>query len=154
MELLVFVRQYYNGDSAKTGHWLDTEYEAQIAKIEARIDYTYDQTLKAKDIVENKWRGRPIPGDIIEIHEDGWWDNVILKNPKSRMLLCFACVKLPGVKPVKYLADPALDVDGLYIYGHRNTVDSAYVAGDAVVETEQTVVIRDKLAEVVVDGRT
>ncbi len=148
MELLIFCRQYYNGDSAKMGHWLDTDYEQQMIRIEGRTDLDAAQILKAKANMENKWRGRPIPGDIVEVREDGWWDNVVLKNPNSRMLKCFACVKLPGVKPVAYLADPVLDADDKYIHGHRNTVDSPYTVGQAVTETEQSVVIRDKLAQV------
>ena len=154
MELLIFCRQYFNGDSAKTGHWLDTAYEQKISQIEARIDLTYDQIMKNKRNMEDKYKSRPVPGDICEVHEDGWWDTVVLKNPKSRMLKCYACVKLPGVKSVKYLAGPALDVDERFIHGHRNTIDSAYTVGEAVTETEQTVVIRDKLDEVVADGRT
>ena len=151
MELLIFCRQYFNGDSAKQGHWLDTEYPAQIAKIEADPKLDYDQTVKAKAVLENKYKGRPQPGDICEVHEDGWWDSKCF-GPKSLMPMSFACVKIPGVKPVKYLADPALDGDGRYIHGHRNTIDSSYILGEAVTETEQTVVIRDKV-QVVIDGR-
>lgn len=151
MELLVFARQYYNGDEKKTGHWLDTEYEAQITKIEARIDLTYDQVMKHKAQMEDSYNGRPRPGDICEVHEDGWWDSKCL-GPRSRMPFCYACVKIPGVKPIAYLADPALDADGRIIYGHRNAIDR-YTLGEAVTETEESVVIRDKL-KVVVDGST
>ena len=145
----MFVRQYFNGDSAKMGHWLDTEYEAQMAKLDFRTDLTPSQILEAKDNMQNKWRGRPIPGDIIEVREDGWWDSKCL-GPRSWMPLSYACVKIPGVKPVKYLADAALDVDGKCIYGHRNTVDNAYRLGEATIEP--MAVIRDKLAQVVANG--
>ncbi len=159
MELLIFVRQYYNGDSAKMGHWLDTEYEEQMAKLDFRTDLTFAQILKAKDTVQNKWRGRSQPGDITKECEDGWWDDKVLKKGKNkRMLECYSCVKIPDAKRARYLVDSAVDENDMFIFGHRNRVVIIPPVGTASIRTVAAAGIYDKVQEQLVllealDGR-
>lgn len=149
-ELLVFCRHY-----SDDGGWANFSYEQQISKTESDSKLTPEQIMKQKTIIENNHLARSQPGDITAEYEDGWWDNVVMKNPESRMLVCYSCVKIPGVKPLGYLAKRTAEPDEVrHIYPRRNMIIDAPAAG--IVE-ERTVVsagIYDKLNDrlVVLNG--
>lgn len=117
MELLVFVRQYFNGDSAKQGHYLDTDRPFIEASISNDFSRSPAQQIKALASLDDKYNRRSRPGDICERHGDGWW-MVNCLGRTSRMPDCYSCISIPGDLP-KYLIDPELDTNDRFIYGHR-----------------------------------
>ncbi len=159
MELLIFCRQYYNGDETKQGHWLDTAAPFLVQKINARTDLSPAQQIKAIANIDNKYHARAISGDISEEHDDGWWDDLVLKKGKNkRMLECYACIKLPGVKRTGTLALPVLGVNDKYIHGYRYQAVVVPAVGTSETRSGTAAGIFDKvdqklvLLQVIADG--
>ena len=81
-------------------HWMDkpNEYERQMLLIDAKIDLTLEQKLKAKDSFAQKYNARYQPGDIVEVRPDGYWGEPDERDKHGWNHTAFALVKVPGSK--------------------------------------------------------
>jgi hypothetical protein len=111
-----------------------TEQELSAKRENPRFDRAYASRLR--------------PGDILEVHEDGWWDWVMRTNPKNRMQHCFAVVRVSGETPQKYLEksnNSSTDEEvSVRLNKRRFQIENAYTVGEVTEVAAKDLRIHDK----------
>lgn len=106
MELLIFVKhgytkEYYPENTEDNWLVLPDTRDREIAKINTKLIPSIEKAI-AIDRLDQKIAACIRKNDILEVHEDGWWDNVVMKNPKNKMQDSYGVVRIPGVPDESY----------------------------------------------------
>lgn len=142
MELLIFVKhgytktedQLYPADA--TGNWLEQpgELQRQQDKINAKLMPSVDKA-KALDLLQKKYDVATRKNDILEKHEDGWWDSIMAKNPKNKMQDSYGVVRVPD--DAKFSPKPLHDDEEAEI--PRLVAKCRYSIPDGIVQLGEVV---------------
>ncbi len=128
-----------------------TGYERNQLLIEQDDILTSIQKIEKKDLLIQKYNRKVQPGDITEVHEDGWWENVAKKNPNSKMSLAFACIKILGepVKDLQYLTQSWESAQIIH-KNYRYTINYGLNDGDDITVKKEDLDITDKSTGIVI----
>lgn len=143
MELLIFVKHRWADFG---GHWKE-----QLGVRESKLSLYLDK--KAKSVVDRlfytvkfneAYNSITKRGDIVEVHEDGWWKWLNKKNPNNNMKDCFAAVQISGEPNIDFAKPLKTDTERI-VYKHRYYVTSYFELGKLI--KDDNIIIVDKVSK-------